>query len=88
LIIIGNNHLNNNEIHAIIKEELGKSKLELNSIDVMERQLKNHSAIKDANVSINSKGKIKIEVTEREPIAYVITADGSLLLCDENNYTF
>ncbi|MBC8265948.1 MAG: hypothetical protein H8E84_03190 [Flavobacteriales bacterium] len=78
-----NNFVNENIINKLLKDKnlhpLGKKKMEI-SIEGIEKNIANHSCIKEVNVFSDIAGNVKVEILQRRPIARVITNNDSFYI--------
>lgn len=76
-----------------VKRTIDKSNLDylnkrLNNIriDTLERKLKANPFVEDAQVFIDLKGNLKVEVEQRKPVVRVITGSGQQFYIDEQGF--
>lgn len=84
----GSNILSESEIMIMLKDSvLGKSFSELD-IESIDRMLVANPYIIKTKITHDGKGKISVEVQERQPRAVLMKSDGNLAYSDESGFTF
>lgn len=86
--IEGSNILSESDILIMLKDSvLGKVYADID-IESIDRILQENPYIIKSRITTDAKGKLKVEVTERKPVAVLIKHDGSLAYSDETGFTF
>jgi cell division septal protein FtsQ len=84
----GSNILSESEIMIMLKDSvLGKTYSEIDIANIDKMLLQNPYIIKTI-ITHDGKGKIHVEVFERQPTAILIKADGNLAYSDDSGFTF
>ena len=86
--ITGNNALSNGEINSIIDKQIMNVKNEGLNLNAIKNTLLSNEYIRNANVWINSKGVLGIDIEERNPIAILIDKNGNTMFIDETGKQF
>ena len=86
--ISGNNVITTNEIYTTLDKyiiNIPNNNLDLNLVKI---KLLENEYIANANVFINSKGVLGIQIEERKPIAIIINNYGNTMLVDQYGHIF
>jgi cell division septal protein FtsQ len=80
--------LDEDEITSKVKPFILNIKKEEIKLSAISDSLKENQYVKEAYVSMSSSEKIRIEIVERNPLAYLVADDGSLVYTDEDMAIF
>jgi cell division septal protein FtsQ len=86
--ITGNKVLSNGEINSIIDKQIMNVENDGLDLSAIKYNLLSNEYILNANVWVNSKGVLGIDIEERNPIAIIISSDGTPNFIDKYGKSF